>query len=401
MELAGGTVSLRRSFAEFTARAASFSWRQTLLPRTATAGARATQVGAWYADGLSTGRPRAITFHLASLVLLLASKQAAAALELEASVAWQGDCDDVGALRAEMEARGAHLLVPKSGETALKLDVFVQRTEARALVADVLLSTASTQERRRVEARECVALRQAVAWVLGVLAEERAAEQATAEPSTASFPEPAGPTLPESSRPPVQRSAGPRASQSQPQGPQRRGRPEPCVPGEPRWQFGSELLAGIGFVDAVTIGPALVGLYRPCAKWLPGIAFGVSDLVSLKYAVDSRPIVVERMSAQLGVATALGVPALRAGAVIEAGQIRATGSPSSEGPGGSGSGPWLAFVVPVRLETPLVRRAVTVQMGLDALYTPLSYSLRYASGGQLSRPSHVEVRAALGLAGHF
>ncbi len=354
---------------------------------------------------MSTGRPRAILSYLTTLALLLLSllvtRRAAAAPELRLSIAWQGDCDDRDALRAETAARGADLIEGQPAEDSLHLDVFVQRTAAQGLLAEVLLSTATTRERRQVQARECVALRRAVAWVLGVLAEERATAERASGPSTASFPAvPAPAPLPTSTSAaanPVQ----PRPSSARPAKPPQPERPKPCAVAGSRWQLGSELVAGFGFVDAVAIGPALRGLYRPCTSWLPGIVLGASQLVSLGYTLRARSIVVERTTGQAGAWLALGVPALRVGVTFEAGRISATGASNGQGRGGSSSAPWLGFVAPLRLSVPLVAQVVTAELGLDALYTPLSYSLRFASGEQLAQPTHFELRATLGLSGHF
>jgi hypothetical protein len=330
---------------------------------------------------------------------LLVAERAVAAPKLEAMIAWQGECDDRAALRSEIEARGAELDEVMSSDAAVRLSILVRGTAGEHLLAEIELGAAGSHESRQVEARDCVALRRAVAWVLGVFAEERAAAARASEPSTAAFPAPP----PARAAAPEPKQAVPVATLPRPTRPSQVGktRSKPCVTVGTRFRLGSELLLGVGFVHSVALGPSVVGSYRPCAGWLPGIALGASQLVSLGYELDSRSIRLERTSAQLGAWLPLGVPALRAGLALEAGRIRATGSTSSAGPGRSGNAPWLAFVLPLRLAVPLLSPSLTADLGLDAAYTPLAFVLRYASGQLLARPSHFELRGAIGLAGHF
>jgi len=124
--------------------------------------------------------------------------------------------------------------------------------------------------------------------------------------------------------------------------------------------------------------------------------------VSLGYDLDARSVALQRTSVQLGAWLPVGVPSLRGGLVVEAGRIRAGSVGTVDGPGGSGSAPWLAFVSPWRWSQAIVGNRLTAQLGLDLAYTPLRYRLRYASDANpLARPSHFELRAALGVAGRF
>jgi hypothetical protein len=331
--------------------------------------------------------------------LLLAGAPAAAAPKLEAAIEWRGECDDEAALRAEMQARGAELAAVRVAENATKLRVLVQQTRSGGLIADIALLTRGSSEERQVEARECVGLRRAVAWVLVVLAEERAAAERATSPSTAAFPAPSV-SAPLEAPPDAPSAAPQRASETRVEAP-RHAPSNPCSTPGRRWQLGSELVVGLALVDAVALGPALAAHYRPCSKALPGISLGASRLVSVGYELDGRSITLERTSAQAGAWVTFGLPALRIGLALEAGRIRATGTPSAQGPGGTSSAPWFSCAAPVRFSVPLLTPALAATVGVDAVYTPLGYSLRYASGAQLARPRHVELRAALGLSGNF
>jgi len=330
---------------------------------------------------------------------LLVAERAVAAPRLQAAIAWQGECDDRALLRSEIEARGAELDEVTTGDTKVRLSIVARRTAGEHLLADIELSLAGSHESRQVEAGDCVALRRAVAWVLGVFAEERAAAERKSEPSTAAFPAPTTPpaAAPESKNP------APSATLPRPSPPSQlpATKSKPCATTGPRFRLGSELLLGVGFVHSAALGSSIVGAYRPCASWLPRIALGATQLVSLGYELDSRSVRLERTSAQLGAWLPLGIPALRAGLALEAGRIRATGTASSAGSGDSTSAPWLAFVLPLRLAVPLLSPSLTLDLGLDAAYTPLAFVLRYASGQPLAHPSHFELRGAIGIAGHF
>jgi hypothetical protein len=349
---------------------------------------------------VSTARRTRVISRAASCALggsLLATEPAAAAPSLEASIDWLGECRDDAALRAEVQARGADL-ADEVTASATKLRVSARQARSGRLVADISLVTPGSSEQRQVEARECIGLRQAVAWVLVILAEERETAERARAPSAGAFPPSPTPSLPASPAPP---GARPPRKATRPVPSNQPAPAQPCAGSGPRWQLGSELSVGFGLVDAVALGPSLAVGYRPCARWLPGISLGGSRLVSMGYELDSRPISIERTSAQAGAWTTLGVPVLRVGMVLEAGRIRATGIPSARGPGATSLAPWFACVVPVRLSVPLLARALAASTGVDAVYTPLSYSLRYASGAQLARARHFELRGAVGLSGSF
>jgi len=330
---------------------------------------------------------------------LLVAERARAAPKLEATIAWQGECDDRALLRSEIEARGAELYEVTTSDSPVKLDVAVRRTAGAQLLAEMELDAAGSHESRRVQAGDCVALLRAVAWVLGVFAQERAAAARASQPSTAAFPAPP-PPRPAPLGP--QNAASPPAllpRERPPKAPTTRSKP--CVAAGPRFRLGSELLLGLGFVRSAALGPSVVGAYRPCASWLPGVALAAAHLTSIGYELDSRSIRLERTSGQLGAWLPLGFPALRAGLALEAGRIRATGSASNAGQGRTSKAPWLAFVIPLRLSLPLLAPSLSAEVGLDAAYTPLAFVLSYSSGEALARPSHFELRGAIGLAGHF
>lgn len=323
------------------------------------------------------------------------ARPARAASELKAAIGWQGECEDEPALRAELAARGAELVDVEPTGATLQLHVAVHGGVG-ALTADLSLLAGGAREARQVEARDCVALRRAVAWVLATFAEERRAAELRAQPSAASFP-PLSPSpapvtaakLPEPSLAPrTPRSSSPPA-------------PAPtCSTPGPKFQLRSELLVAAGFVDALATGPALVGSYRPCARYLPGISLGASHLSSVGYELDSRAIRVERTAGHVG-AWFSPTPGMRAELALELGRIRATGAPGVDGRGSAGAAPWLALVLPLRVALPVLKGVLAAQIGLDAVYTPLAYTLRYASGEPLARPSHFELRGAAGLAGYF
>jgi hypothetical protein len=167
--------------------------------------------------------------------------------------------------------------------------------------------------------------------------------------------------------------------------------------------LGAELVLGFGLIEAATLGPALIGSYRPCARsrLVPGLMFGASRLQSVGYELAGRSISVERTSGQAGVWFELVAPVLRAGLAFEAGRIRATGASGADGRGATSRAPWLALVAPLRFSVPLVSRALTAEVGLAAAYTPQAFTLRYASGAVLAHPRHFELRGSFGLAGHF
>ena len=331
---------------------------------------------------------------------LLVAGHAAAAPELDALIAWQGECDDRAALRAEIQARGADLNEVVASDTAVKLGIVV-RQSAGNLLADIELTAAGSHESRHVEARDCLALRRAVAWVLGVFAEERAAAERTPQPSTAVFPVPPPPAAPAPAPKPATRQLTPRVTRPEQPPPPRVKATRPCAAPGPRFSLGSELLLGAGFVRAASLGPALIGSYRPCARWWPGFSVGVSELVSLGYEVDARAIRLERRAGQLGAWLTLGLPELRGGLSLEAGRLHAASTTSPAGPGGFSNALWLAFAAPLELDVPLFSSALTANLGVSGVYAPLRYVLRYATAGELARLGHFELRTAIGLSGHF
>ena len=98
----------------------------------------------------------------------------------------------------------------------------------------------------------------------------------------------------------------------------------------------------------------------------------------------------------------MGWPTLRGGLSVELGVIRTSAVGTAAGPGGSGSAPWLAFVAPWRWSQMLLGQSLSFELGLDVVYAPLDYQLRYKSVAQpLARASHFELRGALGVTGHL
>jgi hypothetical protein len=164
----------------------------------------------------------------------------------------------------------------------------------------------------------------------------------------------------------------------------------------------TELVLAFGWVDSVALGPALTASYRPCGRGWPGFSLGALHLRSVGYDLDARSVTLQRTSARLGVWLPVVLPNLRGGVVVEAGRIRASSVGTAAGPGGSASAPWLAFVTPWRWFQPILGKSLGAELGLELVYTPLSYRLRYRSDANpLAEPSHFEVRVGVGLAGHF
>jgi hypothetical protein len=351
------------------------------------------------------GRPRFCGLIHAALAgsCLLFSGRAAAAPEFRASIVWEGECDDRASLQAEIEARGAHLLEVAPGEGASSLTVSVQQPQANLLLAEVGLVTPDAREQRRVEAHECQGLRRALAWVLSVLAEEQQAAKQSSQVSSSAFPAPApsskinsAPSAPQPSPAPPRQIASPPAASAPPT-----PRDRSCARSGRAFGLGAELLLGFGLIDAVTLGPALYGAYRPCSPHWPSITLGAAHLRSVGYELDTRSVSVVRTTGQVGVLFDVVGQTLRAGVSFELGRIRASGASSEDGAGGSSRAPWAAFVAPVRVSAPLLSSALSVEVGMAAAYTPQSFVLRYASGAVLARPRHVELRGSLGLVGHF
>jgi hypothetical protein len=93
----------------------------------------------------------------------------------------------------------------------------------------------------------------------------------------------------------------------------------------------------------------------------------------------------------------LGTPVLDAGLGFEVSRLRATASDSEVGPGGSDSALWWAVAVPVRATVPVFGGRMWVRAGVDALYAPSEYTLRYRTGEELAQTGHFELRGLLGI----
>jgi hypothetical protein len=318
---------------------------------------------------------------------------------LRAELTWRGECEDLPALLEEMRARDADLQQPAPEASVLRVAVEVQRQELE-LVAELELTDPTWHEVRTVEARDCAALRRAVAWVLAVLAEEReAATQPLVGQAHGALP--AAPLAEPRHEEP--RVAPPQLEVVSTQ-PATRAVPlsGPCTPKAPQLQLASEVVGAGGLVDSLAMGPALVVRYRSCARSWPGVSVGAVHLLNVDYSLDSRSISLRRTAAQLGAWVPVGWPTLRGGLSVELGVIRASAVATAAGPGGSGSATWLAFVAPWRWSQLLLGKRLSFELGLDVVYAPLGYELRYKSFTQpLALTSHFELRGAIGLAGHL
>jgi hypothetical protein len=300
-----------------------------------------------------------------------------------------------------MQARDAELQQPAPQANILRVAVEVQRQELE-LVAELELTDPTGHERRSVVAPDCAALRRAVAWVLAVLAEER---EAATQPllGQAHGVLPAAPLPLVEPRHEAPRVAPPKRDVVSRQ-PSSRAAPlsRACAPKATQLQLASEVVGAGGLVDSIAWGPALVVRYRPCARSWPGVSVGAVHLLNVDYSLDSRSISLRRTGAQLGAWVPVGWPTLRGGLSVELGVIRTSAVGTAAGPGGSGSAPWLALVAPWRWSQLLLGKSLSFELGLDVVYAPLDYQLRYKSVAQpLARVSHFELRGALGVAGHL
>jgi hypothetical protein len=315
-----------------------------------------------------------------------------AASSVRAAVTWQGECDDRPALADEARARGAEVDFAGPEHAALKLGVRVA-TGTTEFLARVELESDGARETREVAARECAELRRAVAWVLVVFAEERAAAAQPGKPPEASFPAPLAPTLekaaePSAAAPATRPAAATTAAKT-------------CAGRREHWQAGVRLVTAFGFVPSPSIGPNAFGRFRPCSPWLAGLELSALYLTTLGYERDGRSLTVRRVAGRGTGWFGFGVPWLEIGAAVEAGQLSASASTSAAGPGYDDSTGWLAFGIPVAARVILLPGVFSAEAALEGLYAPAAYSLRYASGESLAESSQLEFRAALGVAAHF
>lgn len=329
--------------------------------------------------------------------------------ELHAALAWRGSCDDAEDLRQQVRTRGAELtlrpvqtLAGAEAQREVRIEVTVSEPAAGGLTADIYLQSDEGQDTRRVQASACSDLRSAVAWVLVVLAQQRAPERrvprapdagsgstpaspsAGPDPSPAPRKEPALATLTPGDTPPRQarsvRSSGPRES---------------------TWALGCSLMGGLGLLSAPAVGPTVFGRYRHGGSWLPTLQLSVHRLATFGFESNGTSISLTRDAARLGVWVPIVGSWLNTGLAMEAGRLVAAGSGATLARGSRDATLWVAFAVPVRFSVPVVGRSLRAELQLEVDYSPVPYTFRYASGDTLTSTAALEGRGQVGLVSIF
>jgi len=351
---------------------------------------------------------------LAVFAVISCAGVARAAPELEVELHWRGSCDDAEDLVRQVHARGAELeLRNSSASTAappsVHVEVMVNQPAPSTLIAEIQLQSKGGEEARRVEAGACQDLRSAVAWVLVVLAQQRAPER-SAPPaseregsSTAVFPAPASRTsvpaaeasLPHVAQPAVEPTQPPEIQSSSARSAHRRDERVTT------WGLGCSFVGAIGLLPAPSFGPMLFGRYHPHTKWLPTLQLSVQRLVTSDFESSGTSISLTRDAARLGAWVPLIASTLDLGLAAEAGRLVATGSGATLERGSSDSTLWFAFAVPVRLSIPLVGRILQAEFQLELDYSPVPYTFRYGSGDTLTSTAAFEGRGQMGLGSIF
>jgi hypothetical protein len=342
-------------------------------------------------------------------VLLSFTSAAHAQPELQAELAWRGGCDDAEDLRWQVRARGAELTLqsirlPERGEevAGVRVEVTVSEPAAGTLIADIYLRSEQGEEARHVQASACSDLRSVVAWVLVVLAQQRA-PQPTAPPApaaesdaTAAFPSAMSDASPAPRAEPAPKGGAP-AEDRPPQ-----GRSLPTA--EPRhstWALGCSFTGGLGLLPAPAFGPMVFGRYLHDGSWLPTLQLSVQRLATLGFESNGTPISLTRDAARLGAWVPLVTSWLNAGLAIEAGRLVAAGSGATLARGSRDATFWIAFAAPIRFSVPVVEQNLRAELQLELDYSPVPYTFRYASGDTLTSTAAFEGRGQLGLVSLF
>lgn len=344
-------------------------------------------------------------------VLLSFASVARANPELQAELFWRGSCEDAADLIQQVRTRGAELELldqPAPAEVdatqVVRVEVRVEDPAPFALVAQIQLQSRGGQEQRRVQAGTCAALRSAIAWVLVVLAQQRASEPEAAadtrnDSSSATSP---GPVMEPS--PPRTDATGARAAQpSSPvleaPSPDRRN----LLRAEPRrsWALGISFTAAFGLLPAPAYGPMLFGRYRPRPAWLPTLQLSVQRLATSGFESQGTAISVTRDAARLGVWVPLVGNALDLGLAAEVGRLVAAGSGATLERGSSDATLWFAFAMPLRLSIPVLGQLLRAELQAELDYSPVPYTFRYGSGDTLTSTAAFEGRGQVGLVSHF
>jgi hypothetical protein len=344
---------------------------------------------------------------LAVCALFSTARSARANPELRAELGWHGTCDDAEDLVRQVRARGVELELQSSplpigvdAAGVVHVDVTVRTTASSGPNAEIQLRNDEGEELRRVQASACGDLRSAVAWVLVVLAQQRAAEHRapsateSGASATAAFPD-----IASSSVPTHDNSSTPEPAPSPQTGSPPRARPRDARVSS--WGLGCSLVAAYGLVPAPAFGPTLFGRYRSEVSWLPVLQLSVQRLVTFGFESNGTSISLTRDAARLGAWVPLLGSAVELGFAAEAGRLAATGSGGTLEHGSSDSTFWYAFGVPLRFSIPLIGRHLRAEVSAELDYSPVPYTFRYGSGDTLTSTSPFEGRGQLGLVSLF
>src|SRR6478609_200773 len=331
--------------------------------------------------------------------------------ELQVELRWQGMCDDSDDLVQQVRARGAELQLrdaaafdEPAAAHAVRVAVTVKSSAASAQTAEIQLQSEEGQESRRVQASTCGGLRSAVAWVLVVLAQQRAPERRAARTSEREGSAAAFPDMPSD---PSARSATSPLAFVPAETFETRPTPAQRAPAHPKqdhaghWALGTSFTVAFGLVPAPAFGPMLFGRYRSDARWLPTLQLSVQRLVTFGFESNGTTISLTRDVARLGAWVPLVGRVVSLGFAAEAGRLVATGSGSTLEHGSSDSAFWFAFAAPLRVSMPLIGRHLQAEALLELDYSPVPYTFRYGSGDTLTSTAAFEGRGQVGLVSFF
>jgi hypothetical protein len=320
---------------------------------------------------------------------------------LHADIDWHGPCHDAADLGEQVRARGAELAAPGArtdwadAGTLLRVEINVHESAPGAFSAFITLRSGAAFDSRRLDARECTKLRSAVAWLLAILAQQRATDrEPPRSPSTAAFP---SPSTGERSAPVVLEPPPERALRGPPARVRSSKPPKRAVT---EWGFGASFCGALGSVSVPAFGPVFFGRYRPPSAWVPTLQVSMLRLATLGLESDGTSISLVRQAARLGAWASLG-ETVHFGIASELGQLVAEGYGSQLSYGGRDTALWFAMAVPVRLSLPVVARTLAAEIGAELDYTPIPYTFRYASGATLTSTRSFEGRAEVGLVCRF
>jgi hypothetical protein len=320
---------------------------------------------------------------------------------LHAEVDWRGPCHDAVDLGEQVRARGAELAATAPGSdgadaaTSLRVEVSVRESAPGAFSAFIALRSGAAFDTRRVEARECTKIRSALAWLLAILAQQRAtAREPRRSLSTAAFPSPSPVERPAPivmEPPPARRLRGLPARARGTTPPKRAVR---------EWAFGTSFFGALGLVAAPAFGPVFFGRYRPPSVWLPTLQVSMLRLATIGLEPDGTSISLVRQAARVGAWASLG-ESVHFGIASELGQLVAEGYGSQLSHGSRDTALWFAMAVPVRLSLPVVAKTLAAEIGAELDYTPIPYTFGYGSGTTLTSTRSFEGRAEVGLVCRF